>query len=68
MVTQTERIAELENTIKKLWKIIDDIDTAGDIAKGDNVVYRKLVQAHQKKRWETGITTDGYVLNLENLK
>lgn len=45
--------------IKTLWGIIDDIDTASDVAKGDNAAYRATVEALQAKRWSTGITTDG---------
>jgi len=52
-----------DETIEFLWQIIDDIDTASDIAKGDNVLYRGQVERLQQKRWETGITTDGYTLS-----
>ncbi len=45
-----------------LWGLLDDIDTAGDIFKDDNVGYRKYVEAKQKRRWESGVTSDGYTL------
>jgi basic membrane lipoprotein Med (substrate-binding protein (PBP1-ABC) superfamily) len=48
--------------IEYLWQIIDDIDTLSDIAKENDVVYRNMVEKLQKKRWNTGITTDGYKL------
>lgn len=54
--------------IDYLWQIIDDIDTASDIAKSDNGLYRKIVEGLQKKRWRTGITTDGYTLDMTNIK
>ena len=47
-----------------MWDIIDDIDSYGDMAKADDKLFRSLVERRQKARWETGITTDGYVLNI----
>ena len=44
------------------WDILDDIDTASDMAKENDAWYRKRVEALQKKRWDTMITTDGYKL------
>ena len=61
------RITELEGAVKFLWALIDDIDTASDIAKSDDVWYRKRVECLQSKRWATGITTDGYVLDTAKL-
>ncbi len=55
-------------TIEYLWQIIDDIDTMSDIAKNDDIGYRKKVEQLQNKRWKTGITSDGYTLNFEKLK
>ena len=48
--------------IERLWDIIDDIDTYGDMAKGDDKLYRKLAERRVKDRWLTGITCDGYDL------
>ena len=50
--------------IQQLWGIIDDIDTYSDVAKTDDKLYRSLVERKQKDRWKTGITTDGYTLNV----
>jgi hypothetical protein len=36
----------------QLWRILDNIDTAGDVAKDDDEAYRALVEKCQKKRWE----------------
>ena len=52
----------LRNVAGKLWDIIDEIDTTSDIAKENDEWYRKRVEHLQKRRWETGITTDGYNL------
>jgi len=60
MSSLLERAVE---TIETLWGILDDIDTAGDIAKGDNEVYRAKVEKLQRSRFDkTKISTDGYVL------
>ena len=48
--------------LETLWDILDDIDTASDMAKENDTWYRKRVEALQKKRWDTMITTDGYKL------
>ena len=48
--------------LEMLWDILDDIDTASDMAKENDAWYRKRVEALQKKRWDTTITTDGYKL------
>ena len=50
--------------IEQLWDIIDDIDTYGDMAKGDEKLYRSLVERKQRERFKTGITTDGYTLDM----
>ena len=39
-----------EEEVFKLWKLLDDIDTASDIAKGDDAMYRNLVERYQAKR------------------
>jgi len=50
--------------LEKLWNIIDDIDTYGDMAKADDKLYRSLVERRQRQRFEeTGISTDGYELH-----
>lgn len=56
-----------KETIEFLWSIIDDIDTAGDIAKSDDKLYRGLAEKAQAKRWETGIKSDGYSLDLSSI-
>ena len=43
--------AERQKSLR-LWMLLDDIDTADDVAKADDKLYRSLCQKHQKKRWE----------------
>lgn len=59
---------ELIKTIEFLWQIIDNIDTAGDVAKSNDKAFRDIVEKQQKKRWQCGITTDGYKLDLSGIK
>jgi len=51
--------------IVKLWDIIDDIDSYGDMAKDDDKLFRGLVERKQKERWDLPITTDGYGLTIK---
>jgi len=44
-------VAEREKSLR-LWMLLDDIDTADDIAKSDDKLYRRICQNHQKKRWD----------------
>jgi hypothetical protein len=60
LAAQQEPVAIIE----QLWAIIDDIDTYGDMAKNDDKAFRAMVERRQKDRWKTGITTDGYTLNV----
>lgn len=56
---------KLVKCIKDLWDIIDDIDTYSDLAKNDDKLFRHLVERRQRDRFNTGITTDGYTLNMK---
>ena len=56
-VTEVERFAALVAAAERqksirLWMLLDDIDTADDIAKSDDRLYRSICQKYQKKRWE----------------
>ncbi len=62
-MTDLRKAAEMAlEAMETLWDILDDIDTASDMAKENDAWYRKRVEALQKKRWDTTITTDGYKL------
>ena len=41
---------EREKTLQ-LWMLLDDVDTADDIAKSDDDVYRSLCRQTHAKRW-----------------
>lgn len=41
-----------DRVIYQLWKIIDDIDTIGDVAKGNDKLYRKFVEQKQRSRFD----------------
>lgn len=42
-----------------LWDILDNIDTASDIAKSDDRLYRQLVEKIVRKRYEWFRSPDG---------
>lgn len=48
-----------EQIARNLFTILDDIDTADDLAKGDERLYRNLVRRHHMGRFRYA-TTDGY--------
>lgn len=54
-MTKYKKIAE------KLWQSLDNIDTASDIAKNDDKMYRLLVEKEQKKRFKYA-DSDGHKL------
>lgn len=50
-----------------LWDLLDNIDTAEDVAKENDKFFRQLVHKHHRRRFEVG-TTDGYGLTLDSDK
>ena len=58
LVAEKERAKSL-----KLWMLLDDVDTADDIAKADNAIYRSLCRQAHKKRWDvlTGDDVDNAI-------
>ncbi len=42
-----------------LWRLLDDIDTASDMAKSNDAAYRKRVEKLQRRRFEVS-TSDGF--------
>lgn len=55
-VRAAERFAELVRADERekslqLWLLLDDIDTADDIAKANNDLYRRLCQKIHVERW-----------------
>lgn len=53
--------ARLRDTVEFLWQLLDEIDTAGDIARDNDAAYRQYVERLQRRRHER-VTTDGYGL------
>ncbi len=47
-----------------LWNLLDDIDTLDDACKSDDHAFRNMTRNAQRRRFETGIKTDGYSLTL----
>ena len=45
------RADEREKSLR-LWMLLDDVDTADDIAKSDDAVYRSLCRQAHQKRWD----------------
>ena len=43
--------AEREKSLR-LWMLLDDVDTADDIAKADDAIYRSLCRQAHEKRWD----------------
>lgn len=50
-----------------LFYLLDDIDTASDIVKGDDKLYREYVDALCRKRFEVA-ETDGYSVTFKKRK
>ena len=44
-----------------LWKLLDDIDSYSDMAKGDDALFRRLVERKVTERFDV-YTSDGYNL------
>jgi hypothetical protein len=57
-VTDADR---LRADVEFLWQLLDDIDTATDMAKDNDKWYRALVEMIQGKRHQR-VTSDGYSL------
>jgi hypothetical protein len=57
-------LEKAKNIIEILWNIIDDIDTASDMFKNNNQIYRNYVERKVQERFTTGVKTDGYSLLL----
>ena len=52
MAIWNKAVQEEREKSLRLWMLLDDIDTADDIAKSDDKLYRQICQNHQKKRWD----------------
>lgn len=54
-------VDRLRADVEFLWRLLDDIDTASDMAKANDKWYRARVEMIQGKRHQR-ITSDGYSL------
>lgn len=59
VVNKNQDNVDWEKAARKLYDILDDIDTADDLAKDNESLYRNLVRRHHKERFELA-STDGY--------
>ena len=48
----TAQLAAAEKDACALWMMLDDIDTGGDIAKADDVLYRAIAERSHNRRFE----------------
>lgn len=48
------KVEQYRKVATHLWDIIDDIDTASDVVKDNDKLYRELVEMHQSFRWQHG--------------
>ena len=53
-----------EQIARDLYDLLDDIDTADDLAKSDDKLYRALVRQAHAKRFKYA-TTDGYTVDFK---
>ena len=59
---------ELHTVAQYLYELLDDIDSAGDIAKGDDKLYRAIVERTQSQKWAVVAKCDGYAVTLKPLR
>lgn len=60
-LSEEQDVKRLRDDVDFLWSLLDDIDTASDIAKADNKLYRAMVEVMQKRRHER-VKSDGISL------
>ena len=58
---------ELHAVAQYLYQLLDDIDTAGDMAKGDDKLFRAIVERTQTKKCAVVAECDGYTVTLKPL-
>jgi hypothetical protein len=55
-------LAWYKHTAEKLWQLLDDIDTADDMAKDNDKNYRKICQSIMRGRFKYAESPDGIKL------
>lgn len=58
---------ELLKVAQYLYQLLDDIDAAGDMAKGDDKLFREIVERTQTKKGAVVAECDGYTVTLKPL-
>jgi len=58
---------ELYTVAQYLYGLLDDIDTATDIAKSDNRLYRAIADNTQARKQAVVLHNDGYVIHFRPL-
>lgn len=53
---------ELMAVAQYLYQLLDDIDTAGDMAKSNDAAYREIVEGIQRKKGAVLAECDGYTV------
>jgi hypothetical protein len=56
----------LRNSVEILWQLLDNIDTADDVAKDNDKGYRRIARHNMAKRFAV-LTSDGYDLFLPSV-
>ena len=65
-VTEFNEINYLQRVVIHLYDLLDDIDTANDMAKNNNEAYRNIVSRIQQRKNDSGVSSpDGYGLCIE---
>ena len=64
-LSEVTDVIALRQMADRLWSLLDDIDTADDIAKSNDAAYRKLVRNRAKARGLV-LESDGFNLYLPN--
>lgn len=59
-----DEIERLREVAVFLFGLLDDVDTADDVAKGDDKFYRNQIRAIHKRRFEVA-ETDGYNVKIK---
>ncbi len=58
---------EMHAVAQYLYQLLDDIDTATDMAKADDKLYRAIVERTQAKKADVVAECDGYMVTLRPL-
>lgn len=56
---------QMHEVAQYLYKLLDDIDTAGDMAKSDDKLYRSIVERTQSKKGLVVDKCDGYTVQFK---